>query len=81
MVRLEFFKNTLVAKQSCEKDHSNSQSKDFSESRESKDVSKSHAEGNVTHFSGSNVVNQQCTPVKKAIQKKNSLHCKEIQME
>jgi len=48
------------------KEHSNCQSK----SGQSKDVSKSHAEGNVTYLSGSNVVNQQRTVVKKAIQMK-----------
>jgi len=62
--------NTFVAKDSCEKDHSNYQSKDFGESGESKDVSKSHAECNVTHFSGDNVVNQLRTVAKKAIQTK-----------
>ena len=43
--------------------YSHCQSKDFNESGESKVVSKSHAECNVAHFSGSNVVNQQCTTV------------------
>ena len=55
----QFFKNALVARDSYEKEHSNGQCKDFSESGESKDVNKSHAECNATHFSGSNVVNQQ----------------------
>ena len=48
------------------------QSKDFSESGKSKDLSKSHAGCNVAHFSVSNVVNQQRTVVKKAIQTKKS---------
>jgi len=63
-------KNTLVESDTCEKEHSNCQSKDFGESWESKDVSKSHAECNVTHFSGDNVVNQLRTVGKKAIQTK-----------
>ena len=68
--QMQFFKNTLVARSSCEKEHSNCQSKDFCESGESKDASKSQAGCNVTHFSGSNVVNQQRTVVKKAMQMK-----------
>jgi len=45
----------LVAKGSCKKEHSNYHGKYFSESGESKDVSKSHAECNIVHFSGSKV--------------------------
>jgi len=48
-------KKNLVAKGSCKKEHSNYQRKYFSESSESMDVSKSHAEWNVAHFSGSKV--------------------------
>jgi len=66
------FNNTLVARGSCEKEHSNCQSKDFSESGKSKDLSKSHAGCNVTRFSGSNVANQQRTVVKQAMQTKKS---------
>jgi len=55
----QFFKNTLVARDSYEKEHSNGHCKDFSKSGESKDANKSHAECNATHFSGSDVVNQQ----------------------
>jgi len=48
-------KKNLAAKGSCKKEHSNYQTKYFSESNESMDVSKSHAECNVVHFSGSKV--------------------------
>ena len=51
---------------------SNCQGKDFSESGKSKDVSKTHAECYVVHVSGSNVENQQCSVVKKAIQEKKA---------
>jgi len=50
-----FLKKNLVAKDSCKKDHSYYQRKYFSESSESMDVSKSHAECNVAHFSESKV--------------------------
>jgi len=65
---------TLEVKDSCEKEHSNYQWKYFSESSECKDVSKSHAECNATHFSGSYVESQQCTfyTVKKVIQEKKA---------
>ena len=39
-----FFKNSLLARDSWEKEHSNCQGEDFSESGQSKDVSKSHPE-------------------------------------
>jgi len=39
-----FFKNSLVARDSWEKEHSNCQGEGFSESGKSKDVSKSHPE-------------------------------------
>ena len=41
-----FLKKNVVAKGSCKKEHSNYHRKYFSESSESKDVSKSHAEYN-----------------------------------
>ena len=39
-----FFKNSWVSRDSWEKEHSNCQGEDFSESEQSKDVSKSHSE-------------------------------------
>jgi len=64
-----------VAIVSCEKECSICQSKDFSESGESKYVSKPHGECNVTHFSGSNVKNQQhCC--KESYSEGNGLHYK-----
>jgi len=51
----QHFKKSLVAKGSCKKEHSNYQRKYISESSESMDVSKSHAECNIAHFSGSKV--------------------------
>jgi len=50
-----FLKKNLVAKGGCKKEHSNYQRKYFSESSKSMEVSKSHAECNVAHFSGSKV--------------------------
>jgi len=50
-----FLKKNLKAKGSCKKEHSNYQRKYFSESSESMDVRKSHAECNVVHFFGSKV--------------------------
>jgi len=70
-----YFENILVAKGSCKKEHSNHQRKYSSESSESKDVSKSHAECNVAHFSGSNIESHQCTVTKKVIQEKKGLYC------
>jgi len=60
-------KKNLAAKGSCKKEYSNYQTKYFSESNESMDVSKSHAECNVVHFSGSKVEIWQCTGIKKVM--------------
>jgi len=46
------FKVKLRERQNCKKEHSNYQRKCFSESSESMDVSKSHAECNVPNFPG-----------------------------
>jgi len=67
-----FLKKNLVAKGSWKNDHSNYQRKYFSESSESMDVGKSHAECNVAHFSGSKVEILQCTVIKKVIQEKKA---------
>jgi len=67
-----FLKKNLVAKGSWKKEHSNYQRKYFSESSESMDVSKSHAECNVAHFSRSKVEILQCTVIKKVIQEKKA---------
>jgi len=50
-----FLKKNLVTKGIYKKGHSNYQRNYFSESSESMDVSKSHAECNVTDFSGRKV--------------------------
>ena len=50
-----FLKKNLVAKGSCEKEHSNYQWQYCSESSESVDVSKSLAKCNVARFSGSKI--------------------------
>jgi len=52
---VQFSKENLVVKSSCKKNHSNYQRIHFSESSESKDVSKSYAECNVAHVFGSKV--------------------------
>jgi len=72
-----FLKKNLVAKNSCEKEHSNCESKYFSKLSESKDGRKSHAECNIVHFSGSNVESHQCIVIKKVIQEKKSCIVKE----
>jgi len=69
---MHFLKRNLVAKNSCEKEHSNCQSKYFSELSESKDGRKSHAECNIVQFSGSNVESHQCAVMKKVIQEKKA---------
>jgi len=48
-------KKNLIAKGSCKKEDSNYQRKYLSESSETMDVSKSHAECNVGHYSSSKV--------------------------
>ena len=67
-----FLKKNLVAKNSCEKEHSNCQSKYFSKLSESKDASKSHAKCNIAHVSGSNVESHQRVVIKKVIQEKKA---------
>jgi len=67
----------LVAKNSCEKEHSNRESKYFSELSESKDGRKSHSECNIVHISGSNVESHQCIVIKKVIQEKKACIVKE----
>jgi len=51
-----FLNKHLVVKGSCKKEHSNYQTKYFTESSKSMDVSKPHAECNVADFSGSKVM-------------------------
>jgi len=68
---MQFFKENLATKDSCEKEHSNCHS-------EYKDVSKSFAECNVAHFSGSNTESQHSGvySCKESYSRGKSLHCK-----
>jgi len=74
---MHFLKKNLVAKNSCEKEHSNCRSKYFSELSESKDGRKSRAECNMAHFSASNVESHQCVVIRKVIQEKKACIVKE----
>ena len=73
---MQIFRNTLLARDNCEKEYSNCQT--LTVVTQIEYVRKSHAVDTAAHFSGSYVEKQQCTVtvVKKNYSEEKGLHCK-----